>query len=82
MCDDGAPPGYTWQGSSADGFTCVPIDQFTGRTGEIIVTSAANRTGGTITYHTAPCHIHDTALPPPFADVTLCVDAAQWAAIH
>lgn len=71
-CDDDASPGYTWQGSQADGYTCVPLAEFSGRTGHI---ATAN---GRVNYHTAPCHDHDTALPPPFADVTLCVETGAW----
>lgn len=75
-CDDDAPPGHTWQGSMESGYTCVPLDQFEGRSGLITTPK------GTVEYHTAPCGDDETTLPPPFGDVILCVDTAAYDAIR
>lgn len=83
--NDGCDPPLTWAGSIDAGYRCVPLvslEQEGGRSGHIIVAPTGSRAGGTVTYHTAPCHAHDTVLPPPYADVTLCVNADEWAAVN
>ncbi len=81
-CADDSPANYTWQGSIEDGFACVPMSESTGLTSEIVVSATDTRRGGVVAAHTVPCHAHDTVLPPPFANVTLCVNAVEWAAAH
>jgi hypothetical protein len=83
--DDGCSPPNTWAGSAATGYRCIPLvqlEQEGGRTGEIVVTPTGGRQGGTVSYHTVPCAANETSLPPPYADVVLCVNTAEWEAVH